>query len=80
MPGELLIALIVVAIGGLLIYVLRSSSAALRYRDASETEGSWIDRKAAYYLRALSLREVVWIIVGGCVLLFIGVEFDVWLF
>lgn len=80
MESLILLALLIVVIGALLIFMLRNSKTALRFRDASENEGSWVDRKAAHYLRKLSLLEIVAIVVVGAVLVFIQVKFGVRLF
>lgn len=77
---DILLVLLAVVIGGMLIFAILNSKEEHRNRDASETEDSWIDRKVAHYFRKLSLLEVVAMIIGGGVLIFVQVEFGVRLF
>ncbi len=71
---------VVIIIGALLIFIIRTSTAARRYRNASEMQGSWKDRKAAHYLRKLSLLEVVAIVVVAAVVIFIDFKFGIRLY
>jgi hypothetical protein len=80
MGSLILFALLVVVIGLLFLVALRKSGLASQYRDESENEGPWLERRAARYLRKRSLLEALFIVAGAAVLIFIQFKWGVGLF
>jgi hypothetical protein len=73
---ELLVLLFVV-VAIFFLVMLKRSRLALRYRDASENEGSWLNRRAAHYLRKRGLLEILILVAGAAVIVFVQFKWGI---